>query len=223
MLAFTNGMNRRFAITVEELANVATHGFGLLASLAAFPILVFLAARTGDPMMVVGVGIFAAALVAVYGASTVFHALPAGPRKKLWRELDQGAVYLAIAGTYTPFMLGVVRGALGWTLLAIVWVAAISGIILKVGFRVHWPRVENFIYLGMGWLVIVAIEPLVQRIGWAGFGWLLAGGIAYSVGTVFLVRQSRMRFGHCAWHIFVLGGSACHAVAVVGYGLARAA
>jgi hemolysin III len=100
-----------------------------------------------------------------------------------------------------------------------VWLAAIAGIVVKVGLRVHAPRFENAAYLAMGWLVLVATKPLLERIGWAGLAWLLAGGIAYSVGTVFLVRQARVRFGHCAWHVFVLGGSACHAIAVVNYGL----
>lgn len=217
---YLGGMIRsRTAMAVEDLANVVTHGFGLVASIAAFPLLVLLAARGGDTGVLVGVTIFAATLVGAYAASTVYHALPPGPRKALWRELDQAAVYLLIAGTYTPFALGALRGPWGWTLLAVIWSAALVGITVKVGMRVHAPRLENVIYLAMGWLVIVAVQPLVQRIGWAGFGWLLAGGLAYTVGTVFLVCQDRLRFGHCAWHLFVLGGSACHAVAVVNYGM----
>jgi hemolysin III len=209
----------RIAITVEELANVATHGVGLLASLAALPMLVLLAARGGDPGVVVGVSIFGATLVAAYAASTIYHVLPHGPRKAFWRSLDQSAVYLLIAGTYTPFALGVLRGPWGWTLLATVWLIAIAGIIAKAGLGIHAPRAENFIYLGMGWLILVAVDPLVTAIGWAGLAWILAGGIAYTVGTIFLVCQSRVRFGHCAWHVFVLGGSACHLIAVANYGL----
>jgi hemolysin III len=209
----------RIASTVEELANVATHGLGLAASLAALPILVLLATRVGDLGVIVGVSIFGVTLVGAYAASTIYHLLPDGPRKAFWRSLDQSAVYLLIAGTYTPFALGVLRGPLGWTLLGIIWFAALAGIIAKAGLGIHRPRAENFIYLGMGWLVLVAVEPLLERIGWAGLAWLLAGGVAYSVGIVFLVCQSRIRFGHCAWHVFVLGGSVCHAIAVVNYGL----
>ncbi|MEX2151948.1 MAG: hemolysin III family protein [Gemmatimonadaceae bacterium] len=209
----------RVGVTVEELANVATHGFGLLASLAAFPILVLLAAQRGDAGVIVGVTIFAATLVGAYAASTMYHALPPGPRKDMWKRLDQTAVYLLIAGTYTPFTLGALRGPWGWTLLATIWTAALIGIVIKVGFRAQAPTLETVTYLGMGWLVVVAAEPLLQRIGWAGLAWLLAGGIAYTIGTVFLVCQARVRFGHCAWHVFVLGGSACHAIAVVNYGL----
>jgi hemolysin III len=219
-LAFRLDMIRwRVAITMEELANVATHGVGLVASLAALPILVLIAARAGDPGVVVGVSIFGATLVAAYAASTIYHVLPHGPAKALWRSLDQSAVYLLIAGTYTPFALGVLRGPWGWTLLATIWLIAIGGIVAKAGLGIHAPRAENVVYLSMGWLILVAVEPLLAAIGWAGLGWLLAGGVAYSLGTVFLVCQSRVRFGHCAWHVFVLGGSACHLIAVANYGV----
>ena len=209
----------RIAITLDELVNVATHGIGLIASLAAFPVLVVLAVRAGDAGAIVGVSIFAATLVAAYAASTIYHAMPAGPRRVFWRRVDQAAVYLLIAGTYTPLALGVLRGPWGWTLLAVVWAAAFVGIGAKVGLRTEAPRLETVTYLAMGWLVVVAIQPLVQRLGWTGFAWILAGGLAYSVGTIFLVCQNRIRFGHCAWHVFVLGGSACHAVAIANYGL----
>ena len=106
-------------------------------------------------------------------------------------------------------------------MLGIVWLAALIGIAVKVHWRVESPRLENAVYLGMGWIILVAAETLVERIGWAGLAWILAGGVAYTIGTVFLVCQSRVRFGHCAWHVFVLGGSACHAIAVVNYGLIR--
>lgn len=212
----------RITVTVEELANIATHGFGLLASLVAFPVLVLLAARAGDVGVVVGVSTFAATLVAAYAASTIYHSMPAGPRRVFWRRVDQAAVYLLIAGTYTPLALGVLRGPWGFALLAVVWAAAFVGIGAKLGLRTEAPTLETVTYLGMGWLVLVAIEPLLQRLGWTGFAWLLAGGLAYSVGTIFLVCQTRIRYGHCAWHVFVLGGSACHAVAIANYALTRA-
>jgi hemolysin III len=131
--------------------------------------------------------------------------------------LDQSAVYLLIAGTYTPFTLGVLRGPWGWSLFGLVWFGAFAGVAMRVRSSSKRPKLENLTYLAMGWLVVVAIGPLVERIGWAGLGWLVAGGIAYSVGVVFL--SSRRRFGHCAWHLFVLGGSACHTVAVLGYAI----
>ena len=210
----------RIAVTVEELANIATHGLGLVASLVAFPILVVLAARAGDAGVVVGVSIFAATLVAAYAASTIYHSMPAGPRRAFWRRLDQAAVYLLIAGTYTPIALGALRGPWGWALLVVVWAAAFIGIGAKLGLRTEAPTLETVTYLGMGWLLVVAIQPLLQRVGWTGFAWLLAGGLAYSIGTVFLVCQTRIRYGHCAWHVFVLVGSACHAVAIANHALA---
>ena len=198
---------------------MATHGLGLAVSLAVFPVLVFLGARRGDPMVLVGVTIFAAAMVSVFAASTLYHAMPPGPRRQMWRRLDQTAVYLLIAGTYTPFMLGVVRGPWGWTILALVWVIALTGIAFKLGLRCESPKLELATYLGMGWLAVLVFQPLVRGIGWAGFAWLLAGGLVYSIGTIFLTCQSRLRYGHCAWHVAVLGGSACHTIAVVHYGM----
>jgi hemolysin III len=209
----------RIAITVEEFANIATHGLGLVASVVAFPLLVVLAVRAGDAAAIVGVSIFAATLVGAYAASTIYHSMPSGPRRVFWRRVDQSAVYLLIAGTYTPLALGVLRGPLGWTLLAIVWAAALVGIGAKLGLGKEAPTLETLTFLGMGWLVVVAIQPLLDRLGWAGFLWLLAGGLAYTIGTIFLVCQSRIRYGHCAWHVFVLGGSACHAVAIANYAL----
>ena len=218
-LALPGCMTSSLGETVEEIANVATHGFGLLVSLLALPIFIFIAARTGDPAVTVGVTIFGLTLIGAYAASTMYHSVAAGPRKEYWRRLDQGAVYLLIAGTYTPFSLGALRGPWGWALLGSVWFAAFVGIAIKVGFRVERPTLETVTYLAMGWLVVIAFQPLVASIGWAGVAWILAGGLAYTVGTVFLVNQSRIRFGHCAWHVFVLGGSACHVVAVMNYGL----
>lgn len=205
--------------TLDELFNVATHGLGLAASIAIFPLLLLLGARHGDTGVQVGVVIFGVALIAVYAASTIYHALPTGPHKDLWRRLDQVAVYVLIAGTYTPFTLGALRGPWGWTLLTVIWVVAIVGIVMKVGLRLHKPVIENVMYLGMGWMVVIATAPLARTIGWGGLAWLLGGGIAYSVGIIFLIRQGRLRYGHCAWHVFVLVGSACHAIAVANYAL----
>lgn len=210
-------MNRSIGITVEEIANVATHGLGLVASLAALPVFILLAARGGDMWAIIGVAVFGATLVGAYAASTVYHVLPTGPHKEWWRQLDQSAVYLLIAGTYTPFTLVALRGPWGWWLFGLVWLGALVGIGMRLRLQVRKPKLENLTYLGMGWLVVVAIQPLLRTVGWAGLGWLLAGGVAYSVGIVFL--SSNKRFGHCAWHVFVLGGSACHIVAVLGYAI----
>lgn len=204
---------------MEEVANVATHGLGLVASLAMLPILILIAARGGDAGTIVGVTIFGLTLVGVYAASTMYHSFTDGPRRQLWRRLDQSAVFFLIAGTYTPFALGPLRGPLGWTVFGIVWAAALTGAALKLARRLESPRLDNATYLAMGWLVLLIAGPLVQRIGWGGLMLLAAGGITYTAGVGFLACQSRIRWGHCAWHVFVLMGSACHAIAVVNYGI----
>jgi hemolysin III len=205
----------------EEIANSVTHGVGLLASLVAAPVLIFVAAR-GDAWQVVGSTVFAVTLVAMYAASTLYHSLPPSRAKRVFRILDHGAIYLLIAGTYTPFTLGVLRGAWGWSLFGLVWALAITGVVLKSvrGFR-H-PRVSTGVYLLMGWLVVVAIKPMMASLPLAGQLWLLAGGLAYTGGIVFYILDHK-RYVHAVWHLFVLGGSSCHFVAVLLYSARRVA
>jgi hemolysin III len=204
---------------IEEVANAVTHGLGLVASVAALPLLIVLAARRGDAWAIVGASVFGASLVTVYATSTIYHSLRLGPSKELWRRLDHAAIYLLIAGTYTPFTLGALRGPWGWSLFGIVWGVAAVGIAAKVVFGPRLKMLSTVAYLVMGWLVIIAIRPLLTRVGWGGVGWLLAGGVAYSLGVIFYARDEKLRFGHSVWHLFVLGGSVCHAIAVAGYGL----
>src|SRR5262245_33478710 len=181
-------------ISPEELANVATHGFGLVASLAALPLFILLAMRDGDAWTVTGASVFGATLVGVYAASTIYHCTPAGPRREHWCRLDQAAVYLLIAGTYTPFTLGVLRGSMGRLLFAVIWCAAAIGVALRLRLRARRPWLENATYLTMGWLALLVIGPLLEHIGWTGVAWLVAGGVTYSLGVIFLC--SRIRFGH---------------------------
>ncbi len=199
----------------EEIANSVTHGVGLAASLAAAPLLIIAAAHDGA-WRVVGSSIFAATLVALYAASTLYHALPPSRAKRVFRVLDHGAIFLLIAGTYTPFALGALRGPWGWTLLGLVWALAALGITLKSvrGFR-H-PRLSTAVYLVIGWLVVIALKPLVVNVSRAGLLWLLAGGLLYTGGVVFYALDHR-RYVHSVWHLFVLAGSACHVVAVMLY------
>jgi hemolysin III len=204
---------------IEEVANAVTHGLGLVASMAALPLLIVLAARRGDAWAIVGASVFGASLVTVYATSTIYHSLRLGPSKELWRRLDHAAIFLLIAGTYTPFTLGALRGPWGWSLFGIVWGVAALGIAAKVVFGPRLKMLSTVAYLAMGWLVIIAIRPLLARVGWGGVGWLLAGGVAYSLGVIFYARDEKLRFGHSVWHLFVLGGSVCHAIAVAGYGI----
>jgi hemolysin III len=202
----------------EEIANGATHGVGFLASVAAIPVLVVAAAGRRDAWQVVGGAVFGATLVLLYLASTLFHALPASSRaKRTMRVLDHAAIYLLIAGTYTPFMLGALRGAWGWSLLAVIWALAAMGVLAKCTLGFRYPRLSTTLYVAMGWLILVAIHPLVTRVSPAGLAWLVAGGLCYTGGVAFYVTDARLRYGHAVWHLFVMGGSACHFVAVLAH------
>jgi hemolysin III len=201
----------------EEIANSVSHGAGFLASVAALPLLVMADARRHDPWQVVAGAVYATTLILLYGASTLYHAVPARSHgKPVLRVVDHGAIYLLIAGTYTPFALGALRGPWGWSLLGIIWTLAAAGIALKAGVGFRYPRLSTAVYLVMGWLVVVAARPLALAVGPRGLAWLLAGGASYTVGVLFYTRR-HMRYGHLIWHLFVLGGSACHLVAVAGY------
>lgn len=198
----------------EEIANSVTHGVGLAGSVAAVPVLVY-AAGGRDPWQLAGGVVFGVTLVLLYLASTLYHALPVCRAKTVLRTLDHSAIYLLIAGTYTPFTLGALRGPWGWGLFGTIWALALFGIVAKwtLGFR--FPRLSTVLYLAMGWLVVVAIHPLVTNVSPAGLAWLLAGGLCYTGGVAFYVTDTRLRYGHALWHLFVVAGSACHFVAVL--------
>ena len=200
----------------EEIANSVSHGVGLLAALAAAPFLVSAAVRRGSVSGIAGASVFVTTIVLLYLASTLYHALPPHRAKRVFRILDHGAVFLLIAGTYTPFTLGVLRGLWGWTLFGVVWSLAALGIVLTSAGGIRYPRLSTAVYLGMGWLILVAIRPLWLRLPLAGLLWLGAGGIAYTVGVRFLAAK-RMRYSHFVWHLLVLAGSTCHFVAVLLY------
>jgi len=197
----------------EEIANSITHGVGLLGSLIAFPVLVISALSRGDALLVLGCSIFAVTLVALYAASTVYHALPQSRAKQVLRVVDHVAIYLLIAGTYTPFTLGILRGTWGWTLFAIVWGLAALGVLFKTVAGFRFPRLSTFLYLGMGWLAVVAFKPLAVALPGAGLAWLIAGGLLYTGGVIFYAQDYK-RYHHTVWHLFVLGGSACHFLAI---------
>jgi hemolysin III len=200
----------------EEIANSVSHGLGLLAALAAFPVLVIFAHQRGDAMAIVGASVFATAMVLLYLTSTLFHALPGCRAKRVFQILDHSAIYLLIAGTYTPFTLGVLRGAPGWTLLGLVWGIAAVGIVLKAFGGVRYTAISTWAYLAMGWLILIVADTAWALVPKWGLFWLLAGGIAYTAGAVFFMAE-RIRYFHFVWHLFVIAGTACHFVAVVWY------
>jgi len=199
----------------EEIANSISHGVGLLAALVATPILLH-AARQGNRLDFAGAAVFSATLVLLYLASTLYHALPRSGAKRTFRALDHSAVFLLIAGTYTPFAFSVLHGPFGWTLLAVEWVLALAGITLTVVEGERFERLSTPVYVVMGWLIVFAIRPLARELPLPGVLLLVAGGLAYSAGVGFLTAR-RVRYSHFVWHLFVLVGSACHWVAILRY------
>jgi hemolysin III len=200
----------------EEVANSVSHGIGLLLALAAFPILVIATLRRGDVAGIVGATVFATTVVLLYFTSMLFHAFPQSRAKRVFQVLDHSAIYLLIAGTYTPFTLGVLRGTWGWTLFGLVWSMAVVGTLLKVLGGIRYNTVSTFVYLAMGWLVVIAADTVWTLVPKWGIFWLFAGGIAYTLGAVFFLAE-RIRFFHFVWHLFVIAGTACHFVAVLWY------
>ena len=200
----------------EEIANSISHGVGLAGALVAFPLLVIAASQRGDITGIVSVSVFATTMVLLYLASTLFHALPPSRAKRVFQVLDHSAIFLLIAGTYTPFTLGVLRGAWGWTLFGIVWSIAVVGIVLKALGGVRYTTISTWAYLAMGWVVVIAAERVWTLMPAWGLFWLIAGGLAYTLGAVFFALE-RIRYFHFAWHLFVIAGTACHVVAVAAY------
>ena len=199
----------------EEIANSISHGVALLVAAMLVPIIVVEASAHGSAA-VVGSSVFAASMLLVYLASTLYHALPRGRAKRVFRILDHAAIFLLIAGTYTPFTLGVLSGAWGWTLFGLVWSLALAGVALKAFGGIRYPRLETILYVAMGWLVLIAVKPLWLAMEPRGLFWLVLGGLAYTGGVGFYAA-ARMRYSHLVWHLLVILGSACHVVAVIGY------
>jgi hemolysin III len=201
----------------EEIANSASHGIALLAAMVAAPVLIVTAVQRGGTAGILGTSVFAATMVLLYLISTLYHALPRCRAKQVFQILDHGAIFLLIAGTYTPFTLGVLRGAWGWTLFGLIWALALIGIVLKIVYGVRHPRISTGLYLVMGWLAIIAVKPLWLHVQPWGLFWLLAGGVAYTAGVVFFAIDQRFRYAHLIWHLFVVIGTTCHFIAVLNY------
>jgi len=200
----------------EEIANSVSHGLGLLAALIACPMLVVAAIRHGDASGIVGASVFAIAVVLLYSTSTLFHALPERRAKRVFQILDHSAIYVLIAGTYTPFTLGVLRGTAGWTLFGLVWSLAIIGTVLKSVGGVRYNTISTAVYLAMGWLILIVADTAWALIPRWGLIWLVAGGVAYTLGAVFFLAE-RIRYFHFVWHLFVIAGTACYYIAVLRY------
>ncbi len=200
----------------EEIANSVSHGVGLLAAVVAAPVLVLSAVRQDGAARIVGASVFAATMVLLYLTSTLYHALPRNRVKQVFQVLDHAAIFLMIAGTYTPFTLGVLRGTWGWTLFVLVWGLALAGLVLTAVGGARYPKLRMGLYLAMGWLILVAVKPLWLRMPPWGLFWLFAGGFAYTVGVAFYAVK-RVSYNHFVWHLFVIAGTACHFIAVLRF------
>jgi hemolysin III len=203
-------------LSIEEVANTLTHGFGLLLSLIGLGVLVYLASIYGDIWYIVSAVIYGLSLIALYSASTLYHGATSPELKEKLRLVDHCCIYLLIAGTYTPFTLIALRGSFGNTLFAIVWAFALVGILFKIFLHKRIPAASVVSYLVMGWIAIFAVQPLYNVLGLMPLAWIVAGGLIYTLGTIFYGWQS-FKHHHAVWHLFVLGGSICHFIAIAVY------
>lgn len=210
----TDPDTKRVYSTGEEVANSVTHGIGAVLAIAALVILVVFAALRGTVWHIVSFSIFGATLTLLYFASTLYHSLTHRGAKALFHKFDHIAIYLLIAGTYTPFCLTVLRGWVGWTVLGVVWTCAILGTIVKSISTGKKVKISTLLYVLMGWVILAAIVPLYQAMTTAGFALLLAGGLSYTVGTIFYLRD-HVKYNHSIWHLFVIGGSLLHFFSVL--------
>jgi hemolysin III len=199
----------------EEIANAISHGLAFLLAVASLPILVHFAGQRGGAAEVVGASLFAATMMLLYLVSTLYHALPAGRVKHWFNRLDHAAIYIFIAGSYMPYLLGLLRGAWGWTLFGIVWGAAAIGVTAKLCNRLRHPLWSTGLYVAMGWVALIAAGPLFHRLPVVGLAWLLAGGVAYTLGALVFLFDGRVRYAHFVWHLFVIVGSFSHVCAAL--------
>ncbi|MEI5907296.1 hemolysin III family protein [Bacillus spongiae] len=190
----------------EEIANAITHGIGFLLSIPALVILIIFAVEKGTAWHVVSFTVFGVSMLLLYLFSTMLHSFKPSPVKRLFAILDHSAIYVLIAGTYTPFVLVSIRGPLGWTIFGIVWGLALTGIVFKCYFIDRYNVISTLFYLLMGWLIIIAIKPIYLSLTGTGFALLLTGGISYSIGAIFYIWD-KLPYNHAIWHLFVLAGS----------------
>lgn len=201
----------------EEIANSVSHGLGVVLAIVGLPFLVANAMETQRGLAVAGAAIFGASTILLYLASTLYHAVPYPRLKGVLCRVDHGAIYLLIAGTYTPITLGVLRDSVGWVLLAAVWTLAVAGVIFKALVGARYQRLSTALYVAMGWAALIAIRPLWLHMAPDGLFWLFSGGAAYTLGVVFYLLHDRLRYSHFVWHLFVLTGTSCHFMMVLRY------
>jgi len=201
----------------EELANSLSHGLGLLLAIAGLPVLLVRADHVGSGYALAGALVFGVSAMLLYLASTLYHAIPQPRVKAILRALDHAAIYVLIAGTYTPITLGVLRGGWRWGLFGLIWGLALAGLLFKALGGLRFPHLSTVLYLAMGWVGVIAIHPLWVHMQAGGLIWLAAGGLAYTLGVVFFVLDEKIHYSHFIWHLFVLAGTTCHFFAVLLY------
>lgn len=201
----------------EEVANSISHGMTLIAMLIGTPYLIMSALHQGDVAEIIGKSVFAVTAILLYFSSAVYHGLTAGRAKRVFRVIEHSAIFFLIAGTYTPFTLGVLKGVWGWTIFALVWSLVVIGVSLKVFEKEPHPVISISLYLLMGWIMVVAAYPLFVKMPTEGLLLLVAGGLFYTLGAGFFITDSKLKYGHLMWHFFVMGGTACHYFAVLWY------
>jgi hemolysin III len=207
-------LGRMHRVSFEELANTVTHGIGLVLSVGGFVALLVLAVKRGGLWPIVSCAIYGSTLVCLYAASTLCHGAPSPRLRRIFLIFDHCAIYLLIAGTYTPFLLVNLRGGWGWSLFGVMWGLAVAGVLFQLGFVNRFPMVSTSLYVLMGWLGVIAIKPMLAHVPVDALVWLLAGGLAYTVGVVFYAWK-KLPYHHMIWHIFVMAGSAFHYVAIL--------
>ncbi|MBI5094028.1 MAG: hemolysin III family protein [Candidatus Hydrogenedentes bacterium] len=206
-------LHRKKQAVREEVANSVTHGIGTALSIAGLVFLVVWASATHDAYKIVSLTAFGASMVALYLASTLYHSFSAPKVKHFFRILDHASIYLLIAGSYTPFALVSIRGPWGWTIFGVVWGIALVGVCFKMFFVAHFSALSTILYLGMGWMALIAAKPILMSVPMGGIGLLAAGGIMYTVGVAFYAWNS-LPYNHAVWHLFVMAGTAFHFIAV---------
>jgi hemolysin III len=211
-----DGLTNHLESRPEEVANAVTHGLGVCAAVAGLVILTVSAAQRGDVMRLVTLTLFGCCLVLTYFASTLYHALPVGRWKYRALILDHASIYLLIAGTYTPMLLVTLWGGWGWTMFAIVWTVAVIGVILKLFYVERFRLFSTLTYIAMGWMIVIAMKPMIELLPGGAWTWLIGGGVAYTFGTVFFLWE-RLPFNHAIWHLFVIAGSVCHFLMMFWY------
>lgn len=200
----------------EEIFNSVTHGFGAVISVAGLVVMIVFSSLYGNAVHIVSSIIFGMTLVLLYTASTLYHSFRKPELKRVFKIIDHSCIYALIAGTYTPFTLITLRGAVGWTIFGTVWTLTVLGILFKIFFVNRFKIFSTIAYILMGWLIIFAINPLLAALPGSAIAWIVAGGVTYTLGTIFYVWK-KLPFNHAIWHSFVLGGSVCHFCAVMFY------